>query len=557
MDVKKSIHRDYMLNNELHYVVLRMVQLRDSYLDSKSGMRIYSVKYRGVELKKLPPVKEDLFNLSAKKAIELCAGIGYVHARNLPGSQIVSKIDLTVNGKNYSIRCMNYTDRALVNHSHRRKYEAVCNRLGIGIEELDEIIFQYWTCRDLEVFNEDCFPYSSLNPFLEHKDYLDKLLSYMAFRTLDFSKPYNSDDFVAEEIDKILDYTDPWDESTWRLYSPTDYFQAIWPCLCFSMRDTKGMPKDEVLLSPEYSDVRMWVRQKEGKYKGALHVRIKKFDAEKYKNEFASQFETVNKEEIEEVRVNQGELDEYLVKLFLIDCRRKGLPVPIGDSCQVVKSVASSEEEYGNPRIWLDWGQQQPKLIVYICKMINAGKAPSLDKADVFVNNIGISIKSERGAAPSIINHTARHNILRVMKEINQPIGPLDQIIDRYWFLRLNGRCTEDVDNSDKTNPFYQDENGHSNKKVLVPLLNYFTFHGTGTQKSKAPAKYVLSVGIPDDTDTWRYYDESDFVDSVWQKLRFSIRAKGLPTRLTDEMLPWVREIDGTKKGSLSVRVNK
>ena len=56
---------------------------------------------------------------------------------------------------------------------------------------------------------------------------------------------------------------------------------------------------------------------------------------------------------------------------------------------------------------------------------------------------------------------------------------------------------------------------------------------------------------------TWVYYSENDFIDKVWEKLVFSIRAKGLPSVITEEMQPWIREVDGIKKGSLNVRVKK
>ena len=91
----------------------------------------------------------------------------------------------------------------------------------------------------------------------------------------------------------------------------------------------------------------------------------------------------------------------------------------------------------------------------------------------------------------------------------------------------------------------------------MKPILNYFTFKGTGTRDSAAPATYVLSVRNPEDISTWIYYSEDDFVDSVWENLVFSIRAKGLPSLITKEMQPWVKEIDGLKKGTLNVRVKK
>ena len=548
-------HRDYKLKNELYFVVLRMVQLRDEYKKTGKGLGIYSVKYRGKELASNASLMDvDLSECDTNAAKEMAESIGYERRKCVDNSKIVSKIDITLNGKNCSIRCLNYTDRALVNHSHRRKYEAVCNHIGESIEPLDTMVNDYWTCRTLGLFNEDCYSYSSLNPFLDYKEYLSKVLTFMAFNTLDFDKAGESG-FVVEKIDNIIDYVDPWDENTWNLYDNSNYFNSIWKYLCFSMRDKKGMPSDDKLTLPENADIRLWTHNLDGRNKGALHVRIKKFDASTYEKGFKTQFETICSEEIEEVKVNQGELDEYLVKLFLIDCREKKLPVPIGEKSEVVYSVGSKDGEYGVPKVNLDWMKQSPKIIVYICKNINAGKASSFDKADVFINHIGISIRSRRGAPPTIINQTGRDKILRVMKSLNKPIAPLDRIVGRYWAIRLNGG-KEDVCNADNPeNPFCTDENGDSNIGVLKPLINYFAFCGTGTKDSESPARYILSVGMPCDTTTWIFYDESNFVDSLWQKFVFSIRSHGMPKVINEEMMPWVREIKGKKKGLLNVRI--
>ena len=552
-----AIHRDFKLNNELYYVVLRMVQLRDSYNKTGNGAHIFSVKYRGQEL----GTTEELTDLALSecdidKAKRISESIGYVRKKYIDNSKIVSKVDITLNNKHTSIRCLNYTDRALVNHSHRRKYEAVCNYIGESIKPLDKMISDYWICRRLGVFNEDCYSYSSLNPFLEQKDYLNRLLTFMAFNTFDYEKT-GEEGFIAERIVNIIDYIDPWDENTWRIFTPNNYFESIWKYLCFSMRDRKGMPTDEKLMLPENSDIRLWTHKIGDRYKGALHIRIKKFNPEIYEYGFKAQFETIYSEEIKEVNVNQGELDEYLVKLFLIDCREKKLPVPIGNKSEVVYSVGDKDNEYGVPGINLKWSEQNAKIIVYICKQIKAGKASAFDKADVFVNHIGISVKSRRGAAPTIINQTSREKILRVMKSLGEPIAPLDRIVDRYWAIRLNGG-KEDVSNSDDPeNAFSIDENGNSNLPVLKPLLSYFAFKGTGTRDSSAPADYVLSVGVPDDVTTWIYYDESDFVNRLWKAFVFSIRSHGMPKKISEEMMPWVREAEGKKKGLLNVRVKK
>ena len=67
----------------------------------------------------------------------------------------------------------------------------------------------------------------------------------------------------------------------------------------------------------------------------------------------------------------------------------------------------------------------------------------------------------------------------------------------------------------------------------------------------------ILSIDNPEDTKTWVYYSERNFVDSLWEKFVFSIRSKGLPTIVTADMEPWIRTIDGKKVGTLNVRVKK
>ena len=91
--------------------------------------------------------------------------------------------------------------------------------------------------------------------------------------------------------------------------------------------------------------------------------------------------------------------------------------------------------------------------------------------------------------------------------------------------------------------------------------MNYFAFDGTGSKDSTEPAEYILSIQSPDDVNTWTYYSKNDFVDSVWNKLIFSMRSKETPQELDENnekhqlMLPWIKEADGKLKGALSVRI--
>lgn len=553
----KKIHRDVTLDEEIYFVVLRLLQLRDKYNRDKSTFKVQSIKYNGVELAKDPrTVLINLNNITSKQAKAFCESLGYVRR------QRGQKADITINNKHYVIRCLDFTDRALINHTNRAKFKKVCEYLNISISTFDQIIETYWSRRQMQVFNEDCYYDSTLNPFIDHKEYLKEILTFMAFHTLNYRKSINDDDFVKERIDFILDFREPFNESTWSFYSPQNYFDSIWTSLCFSMRDNKGMPSDEALYEPENADLLPWVYNMCGKNKGALHIRIKKYDANEKKG---VSFYEMYKEQIKKAKENVGERDEYLLKLFLIECRDHSFSIPLGreGKWEIVHSVGTRNEEYGKPRFALQWAKLSAEELVYICSTVNAVKAGAYSKADVYINHIGVSVKSNRGSSPSIINHTTREKILRVMHSIGQPIAPLDKIVNNYWQLRLSGNIAEDVTNANPSSPFVVGNAGVLGIEILKPLLNYFAFDGTGTRDSKEPAELILSMDNPLDCTTWVYYDKTTFIDVVWNKLRFSIRAKSTPQTLDSlnpahqAMMLWIKNVDGKNVGALSVRIDK
>ena len=557
-DVFKLRNRLDVLELEAKLLVLRLLQLRDY-----NKTKILSVKQDGIELPKLKQLKNlDLTKIPIEDINKLSELARYSFTcRVKDNSRVFSKVNIEINGLKYGIRCFDHTERPLINHSTREKYLKLCHRAGTDIKELDDAVDFYWECREAGIFNEDCIYTSPLNPFLDIKESLRKLLTYIAFNTYDIQKDENDPVFEVEKLDGYIDYTNPCDENTWDVLDEEHFFDKVWTHLRFSFRADRGMPNRGMTM-PLDESIAKWTRKwtnKKGEtvYKGALHIRISKYETAINDTPFEELFLIKHQEEIKEVRINQGEKDEYLLKLFLVECRKLKRCIPIGEKTEEVKSVQNSKrEDIGYPEKSLDWNSINPSLLVYFCQQIHADKAGAFDKADVFINGIGISVKSQRGAAPSIINQTPRDKILRVMKAINSPIAPLDHLVNRYWFLRENGGC-EDVCGLNKDNPFALDESGKSSLPYMKPLLNYFTFKGTGTRDSNAPASYVLSVVNPEDTTTWIYYTEETFVESVWANLVFSIRGKGLPEKITDEILPWVRKMDGVNKGTLNVRVKK
>lgn len=547
----RSIHRDFILENEKCLVILRLIQLRDC-IDSD----IKSVKSGSHELGSINNIANiNIGDLTSEQAKRLCREIGYVSAKR------GYKCDVVINGKRCGIRCLNYTDRALVNHSTRPKYEKICRKLSMDISALDDAVNKYISRRKKGIFNEDCYYQSAANPFIPHKSFLFKMLTYMAFHSFNFDKEPEDKGLITDSIDIILDFIDPIEESLWHAYTPDNYLESIWTSLCFSLRDKKGMPDDDRLSLPAYESVRRWNYRYVDTYgkirnKAALHIRIKKYDASK----FGIPFEVKFSEEIKEIKQNIGERDEYLLKLFLIECRQKGVAVPIGEKTEIVRSVGTRTEEYDNLSFVLKWDTLLPEELISVCASVKATKANLFDKADVYINGIGVSVKSERGGNPSLINHTTREKILRVMQSIKQPILPLDILVDKYWNFRLANRINEDTCISDTICPFGSPEDKAS-LTILKPLLNYFAFDGTGTRDSESPALFILSLDSPTNISSWHYYSKDNFVDCVWTRLVFSIRAKTTPqfidAGIKDHqlMLPWVREVGTTMKGALSVRI--
>ena len=93
---------------------------------------------------------------------------------------------------------------------------------------------------------------------------------------------------------------------------------------------------------------------------------------------------------------NKGEYDEMRVKLHLIELRDLQQSIKIGKK----KIVVTKVENAGVSCKSLPKGTILSKLsdekIEKLAKKVGALKAPAGSKADVFVNGLGISVKSHR-----------------------------------------------------------------------------------------------------------------------------------------------------------------
>ena len=196
-------------------------------------------------------------------------------------------------------------------------------------------------------------------------------------------------------------------------------------------------------------------------------------------------------------------------------------------------------------------------------KSNNIKKSSPLNKADVYINGLGISTKYiGPGSNPAIVNHTNRVGWENVSNLISQNINQLDLIISDYWNRRKNLKVIqEDIKNSDPQSPF------SLHQSILEPYLEFFCFDGSGRGKSKHPADAIIEYTDPFKTNTWTLVYRNQFhqyLKSNWSNLRFSLRSKGMPeygvssirnpAKRTSIQL-WTEYFQAKERGALHVRL--
>jgi hypothetical protein len=229
--------------------------------------------------------------------------------------------------------------------------------------------------------------------------------------------------------------------------------------------------------------------------------------------------------------MNSGERDEFLAVIRLTQMRDAGKSLPL---LEQITSVGFKGLEYKSSQ-WC-YGSGEPTLSITDSALTSEAdsmgfkKAGKFDKADVYVNGFGVSLKSMRNAAPALINHTTRPGWARICKKLNLDIAQLDSIIEGYWKLRQSGVIKEDTFNGDSHSPF------RNHKEYLQPLLEYFLFLGTSSKDSNSPASYLLDFNSPIKESTWEIFTPEGVIDLIWAKLVFCVRSKkGMPTGYPSE----------------------
>lgn len=258
--------------------------------------------------------------------------------------------------------------------------------------------------------------------------------------------------------------------------------------------------------------------------------------------------------------INSGEINEALVKLRLIELRDLKQSVLLNGIQTLISSVGFRGVDFAS--LPNNTNLQNVYTLAYkgdldqLTQLINTtgtNKAGAKDKADVYINGIGYSVKSLQEAPPALVNHTPRFGWLRICNQLGISIDELDMIIDEYWDKRKHGIISEDIPNSHPESPF------KNHKDYFRPLLNYFLFEGTGSSSSPSPAKYILDFTNPIDTTTWTTHG-IEYIDSHWNDLIFSVRHKGFEAYPNKDVnkrtinARWAQLFQGSYKGSLHVR---
>lgn len=177
----------------------------------------------------------------------------------------------------------------------------------------------------------------------------------------------------------------------------------------------------------------------------------------------------------------------------------------------------------------------------------------SKEKADVIVTTkttiYQISIKSFNGRPPAVLNHTHR-GAWAFQSHLSHHLKELDKLITRLISIRKeNGKEDNAVSNLNLDIPM---------SVMLMSVVKYFMFEGTGSKLSKVPANTILEYS--DNMKVICCFTNSQkllYVAKILNKLIISLRNKGMPKNINEVHEAWIYDDpkSGKKKGSLHIRL--
>ena len=245
-------------------IKLRLIELRDSKSTIKIGNHTIKIKSVGLEKEFLPlPSGTDLRKMTDLQIEKLANKVGAGKAKTS------YKADVNINGKGYSIKSHSSAPPAIVNHTPRWGWSRICEKLGVSITPLDNMVEEYFDLRLKRIITEDVNNSNTNSPFAKNKEYLRPILNYFIFK----GTGAKDSEFPA---DYVLVFTDPYDTNTWELYSEDKYIDMFWDDMIFSMRN-KGFEAYPYLRTCDLwkNDVsEPWAKRFDGTLKGSLHIRV-------------------------------------------------------------------------------------------------------------------------------------------------------------------------------------------------------------------------------------------------------------------------------------------
>ncbi|MFC1505462.1 hypothetical protein ACFLQ6_00165 [Thermoproteota archaeon] len=227
--------------------------------------KLVSLKGKYVE-----PFNDMINSVKSYDGIEYQVGIKRNQISKAP---VWAKRDVLINGKGYSLKSTRAAPPAIVNHTTREKWLRVCTEIRVRIDKLDIMVSEYWKLRKGKRIGEDVNANNPLCPFVnseERRLYLKPLINYFLFNGTGSKSSQYPADF-------ILEFDDPTNNATWKIFDKNSAFDTFWPNMVFSVRSKKGMPSKYPNIGYEIKcQIEPWVKFIDGDYRGALHIRSKK-----------------------------------------------------------------------------------------------------------------------------------------------------------------------------------------------------------------------------------------------------------------------------------------
>jgi hypothetical protein len=246
---------------------LIMIYKRD-HNETLFGQPIKSVGFMGKEFGKLP-VDFTITELKEMSDIQIETIASSIGSKKAPTG---AKADVEINGEGISLKSLRAALDALVNHTSRPGFEFACQNTRVSIENLDIIIDDYWNKRMSGIIAEDTRTTDLNCPFSGYKEYLGPILEYFLFDG-------TGSKLSIAPAKYLIEFSNPYDESSYKRLNRQDAVDAIWPKLIFSLRAKKGMPSCynvNTYNGKNAASIAKWVRYYSNEYRGALHIRTSK-----------------------------------------------------------------------------------------------------------------------------------------------------------------------------------------------------------------------------------------------------------------------------------------